>query len=292
MSEAAQHVAPQPSGAGVAIEVLETLVNRAYDRAKCWGGAVLLLQGGLYIFGVIAVFWPAITLSYPWVAVPLALVGAEITRRAGVYKGLAETAKRHHEYFAGFGTKPSGGQLADFRQSLRKELSAETNDLLKKGITYASDQPHGPRRVLENLSESAWFTKHLASKCVVLVASTVLITLSIAVTALLWSAGTLSSTATGLAAAKATAATFVFLISVGSIRSWVGYSKLSQKARDTDSEACRLLSGNPTEFDCQRLLAEYQLARASAPLIPTWVWKMCRDSLNEDWELKRPNNEC
>lgn len=251
-----------------------------------------MLQGGLYVAGVVAVFWPNITLAYPWVAVPLALVGAEIARRAAMYKGLAETAKRHHEYFAGFGTTPSGGQLADLRQSLRKELSAEANELLKKGITYASDEPHGPRRVLENLSESAWFTKHLASKCVLLVASTIIITLVVAISALLWSAQTLGSTPTGVAAAKAIAATFLFLISVGSIRSWAGYAKLSQKAKETDTEACALLKGEPTEFDSQRLLGEYQLARASAPLIPTWVWKMCRGSLNEDWELKRPKNEC
>ncbi|HEY1051251.1 MAG TPA: hypothetical protein VGE39_15880 [Prosthecobacter sp.] len=288
MSYEAQKAGAAASTSGVAIEVLETLVNRAYDRAKRWAGAVLILQGALYFFGALAVFWPVFTLTYPWVALPLALIGAEITRRAGVYKGLAETAKRHHEYFAGFGITPSGSQLADLRQSLRNELSLEANELLKKGITYASDQPHGPRRVLENLSESAWFTKHLAAKCVVWVASTVLLSLTTAISALLWSAESAASTPTGVATAKAIAATLIFLISVGTIRSWVGYSKLSLKAKDIDTEASRLLAGDPSEFEAQRLLAEYQLARSSAPLVPTWIWELHRYSLNEDWELKKP----
>ena len=273
---------------GVAVEVLETLVNRAYDRAKCWAGAVLLLQIGLYFSGLVAVFWPEITLTYPWIALPLALVGAEIARRAAVYKGLAETAKRHHEYFVGFGIEPSGGQLADLRQSLRNELSAETSELLKMGITYASDQPHGPRRVLENLSESAWWTKHLSGKCVLWLAGTVLTTLVVSISTLLWSSQTLGNNAAGVASAKGTAATLIFLISVGAIRSWAGYVKLSQKSKEIDSDACRLISGDPTEFEAQRLLAEYQLIRASAPLVPTWLWKIHRKSLNEDWELKRP----
>jgi hypothetical protein len=272
---------------GLPTEVLETLVNRAYDRAKRWAGAGMILQVVLFGAGVVAIFWPAVTLSYPWIAVPLALVGAEIARRAGTYKGLAETAKRQHEYVLGFGVKPSSGQLADLRQSLQNELSAEAHELLKKGITYASNESSGPRRALENLCESSWYTKHLASRCVMWVATTVIISLTIGVSLLLWTAGSLAATPGGLSAAKSVAASFTFLISVGSIRSWVAYAKLSQKAKDIDSEGGRLLSTeSPTPFDVQRLLTEYQVSRASAPLIPTWIWKIHRSSMNADWDLR------
>jgi hypothetical protein len=272
---------------GIATEVLGTLVNRAYDRAKRWSGAGLILQVVLFGAGVVAIFWPAVTLSYPWVAVPLALMGAEIARRAATYKGLAETAKRQHEYVVGFGVKPSLGQLADLRQSLQKEMSGEDDELLKKGITYASNEQVGPRRALENLCESSWFTKHLANQCVMWVAATVIIALTIGVSLLLWTTSSLAPTAGGLAAAKSVAASFIFLISVGSIRSWVAYAKLSHKAKDIDSEASRLLNTDaPSAFDVQRLLTEYQVSRASAPLIPTWIWKIHRTSMNADWELR------
>jgi|ERR1700693_2342127 len=84
---------------GLPTKVLETLVNRAYDRAKRWAGAGMILQVVLFGAGGVAIFWPAVTLSYPWIAVPLALVGAEIARRAGTYKGLAETAKRMNMFW-------------------------------------------------------------------------------------------------------------------------------------------------------------------------------------------------
>ncbi len=287
IDEPPQTASPSGGPGGHALEVLGTLVNRAYDRAKRWAGAWLILQGMLFLGGVVAVFWPAATLSYPWVAVPLALIGVEITGRASKYKSLAETAKRHHEVVVGFGISPSRTQLADLRQSLQNEMSPEADALLKKGITYASSEPVGPRRALENLCESAWFTKHLANRCVIWVAATVIISFTIVLSLLLWSAATLGGAAGGVIAAKSVAATFTFLISVGAIRSWVAYAKLSQKAKEIDTEACRLLTTDaPSTFDVQRLLTEYQVSRASAPLIPTWVWKIHRSSMNADWELR------
>lgn len=283
---------PSASATGVAVDVLETLVNRAFDRAKRWAGAVVALQVTLFAAGVLAIFWPDFTLSYPWFALPLALIGTELSRRAGTFKSLAEAAKRQHEQVAGFGVRPSGGQLADLRQHLQNELSPAQSELLKQGITYASDEPYGARRTLENLSESAWFTKHLANRCALWIATTFICTVTIAVSLLLWSASSAADAPARFAFAKSVAGTLIFLISIGSVRAWSSYSKLSQKAKDIDSEACHLLRlSDPSVFDAQRLLTEYQVARATAPLIPTWMWKLHRTTLNTDWALKRPTND-
>lgn len=287
MSQHPQPIVVSDCSAGLGIEVLETLVNRAYDRAKRWAGAVLILHSTLFLAGVLAIFLPILTMKYPWLAVPLSLLGSWISARASKYKSLAEGAKRQHEYVAGFGVKPSLRELANLRQSLKKQLSPEAGALLKQGITYASEEPHGSRRALENLAESAWFTKHLAARCVHWVATTFIITLLIAISLLLWAAAEVSGTSAGAAAAKSFAATFTFLISVGLIRSWLGYSKLERKAEKIDSDAMTMLGmENPSTFEAQRLLTEYQISRASAPLIPTWIWKVHRNSMNEDWELR------
>jgi len=271
-------------------EVLVTLVNRAYDRAKRWAGGVLILQVILFVTGVVAIFWPALTLTYPWIALPLAFAGAFISGRASKFKGMAESLKRTHEYFSGFGHKPSGSQLADLKQSLSAELNPEINELLKKGITYASDEKAGPRRIFENLSESAWYTKHLALYCAYGLGAIFLGAFALAIALLILSATSLAGTVVGVASAKCVAATLLFLMSIGMMRSVLAYYKLGQTSDSIDAEACRLLgrAEEPTVFEAQRLLAEYQLARATAPLVPTWVWKLRRDSLNEDWEIKRP----
>lgn len=292
MSSDTKHIVVPDSTPGLGLGVLETLVNRAYDRAKRWAGALLILQSGLFLAGVLAIFWPAWTLTYPWLAVPLALVGAWISARASKFKGMAEGAKRQHEYVAGFGVKPSLRELANLRQSLKNQLSPEADNLLKLGITYASEESCGPRRTLENLSESAWFTKHLATHCVHWVATTFIVTLVIAISLLLWSAAEVTGIAAGAAAAKSLAATFTFLISVGSIRSWVGYAKLERIADKIDGDASTMLAtADPSTFEVQRLLTEYQVTRASAPLIPTWIWKVHRNSMNEDWKLRSSKHD-
>ncbi len=237
MSSDAEHIGVGGGGSGLAVDVLEKLVNRAYDRAKRWSpGEYLYFKPGSFA-AVLAIFWPAWTLTYPWLAFPIALFGAWISARASKFKSMAESAKRQHEYVVGFGVKPSGAQLADLRQDLKNELSPEMANLLKLGITYASGEPQGPRRGLENLCESAWFTKHLARRCVFWVAGTFIVTLVVGVSLLLYSTANISGTEAGTAAAKSVAATFTFLISVGSIRSGVGYAKLSRKAEKIDGEA-------------------------------------------------------
>jgi hypothetical protein len=273
------------------VDVIESLVNQAYDKAKWWSGSVIGLQTTLFVAGVIAIFFSKFTLSYPWIALPLALLGAWMSGRAAKFKGMAERAKRQHEYLAGFGVAPSRGMLADLRVSLARELPEETDRLLHQGITYSSGKPPGAARVLENLCESGWFTKHLADWCASALRALFLGTVVIAVTLLLLSATSLSGTPVGIVAAKFVAATLIFLISIGTLRSWLAYAALSQKAGGIDAEASRLLAaGKLDAFEAQRLLAEYQLARASAPLVPTWVWRFRRDTLNKHWELKRPQD--
>lgn len=273
------------------VDIIEGLVNQAYDKAKWWAGSVIGLQTALFIAGIIAIFFSKFTLSYPWIALPLALLGAWMSGRAAKFKGMAERAKRQHEYLAGFGVAPSGGMLADLRVGLANELPAETDRLLRQGITYSSGKPPGVARVLENLCESGWFTKHLADWCACTLRALFLATVGIAVVLLLFSATSLSGTPVGIVAAKFVAATMIFLISIGTLRSWLAYAALSQKAGDIDAEADRLLAaGKLDAFEAQRLLSEYQLSRASAPLVPTWVWRLRRETLNKHWELKRPQD--
>jgi hypothetical protein len=271
------------------VDVIEGLVNQAYDKAKWWAGSAIGLQAALFVAGVAAIFFAEFTLSYPWIALPVALVAALISGRASKFKGMAERAKRQHEYLAGFGVVPSRGMLADLRVSLGRELPPETDRLLRKGITYSSGKPPGAERVLENLCESAWFTKHLADWCARALRALFVGTVGIAVALLLLSATSLSGTPVGIVAAKFVAATLIFLISIGTLRSWLAYTALSQKAGDVDIEAGRLLTaGNPDAFEAQRLLAEYQLSRASSPLVPTWVWRLRRDFMNKNWAIKNP----
>ena len=272
-------------------DILGKLVNKAYKKAKTWSGVVAILEISLFLSGIIAVFSQKISLGYPWIALPIALVGVFISSKSSGFKNKAETLKRNHEYLMGFGTIPNRGDLADLQIELSKELPKDDEELLLKGITYWSKKSSGPIRTLENLMESAWFTKHLAGFCAYSLGAVFLVSLALAVSLLLLCATSLAGTPVGLAASKCIAATIMFLISTRVLVSWLAYLGSRKNAEAIDSAASDLLAtAKRTDiFEVQKLLSEYQIARASAPLIPTWVWKIRRNTLNKAWEnLKHP----
>lgn len=267
---------------------MDSLVNAAYDRAKWWAGLVLILQVLLFVGGVVAVFAPQFSLTYPWIAVPLAMINAAIAGRAGECKGDAESLKRRLEFWAGFGRPLSGRMLADFRQKLPHSLPPEVDRLLREGNTYASAQPPGPKRAAENLGESAWFSRHLAGWCATALSFVFWITLGSALALLFYSAISLTGSHAGVSAAKCVSATLMFILSGGAWRAWQGYKSFSSRAKEIDDEAARLAAtANPDVWEVQRLWGEYQLARSAAPLIPTWVWKLRRHRLDSDHKTLR-----
>ena len=269
------------------IPVLIRLQNTAFRQAKLWSGLLVGLQVFLFAGGVVSIFSERWSLSYPWLAFPLAVVGVWISSRAAHFKSRAEFLKRQHEYLDGLGNRPSDRISANLQAELPAELKPEVERLLTEGVTYASDSPAGLKRVLENVCESAFFSQHLAGRCAVYLLGLLMVTGVFAVSFLLYCLHTLHDAATAVTAARSIAATLVFLISAGTVRSWRGYASFSAKADQTYADAARLLTGeNLDACETHRLLSEYQLARAAAPLLPTTVWKLHRGRLNQIWATR------
>ncbi len=283
MSEPTESLEPPPIE-----DALRTSVNFAYDRAKRWAGGLLALQGFLFVGSITAMLAPALTLTYPWVALPLAALNTFVALRASRIKGVAEDAKRRHEYFEAFGETPSARWLADFRMVHHGRLPETVEALLRQGITYASSKVSGPERAMEMLSESAWYSRHLAAWCATALAILIAVSLTLALAILLYLLASLGDASAGEVASRAIAGTLLLLVSLGVVRNYTAYAGFSKKSEKTDEAASALLeSGREIDhFDAQRLFAEYQLARAGTPLIPTWVWKINRHRLNENYSLK------
>lgn len=268
--------------------ILVQLQNAAFQKAKFWSCALVGMQVFLFAGGLVSLLSVGWSLSYPWLAFPLAAAGAVMTARATHMKSRAESLKRQHEFLDGLGSAPSDRTLANLRAELPAALQPEIDRLLTEGVTYASAQPAGLKRILENVSESAFFSSHLAAKCAIYLLALMLITGVVAVSFLLFFLTTLDDATTAVTAARAIAATLVFLISAGTLKSWRGYVSFSAKANQAHAEAARLLKdGEPDPCETHRVLAEYQLARAGAPMIPTEIWKMHRDRLNAIWASSR-----
>lgn len=265
-------------------EILKRLVITAFDKAKWWSMTTIAIQASIFLVGLVAIFVPKITTSYPWVGLPLAVVGAWVATKGSGYKSVAEQLKRQQELSDGFGRKLSAAQLSDIKHQLGNDLPEDKHLVLKQGVTYASASEKGPKRVLENLIESAWFSKHLSAVCVKILTTVTVLALISSISALFWSLENISATTDAIGASRFIASTLIFALSVGLVRSLRGYQSFHDKCVTIESQAQNQMASDDN-FEALRILAEYQLARAGAPMIPTWVWKLRKDQLNEDWKV-------
>ena len=276
---------------GNAGTVLESLISLYYQKAKAWRVWHLAIEMAIYMAGIAAVFFPKLPLEYPAIGLLLVLTTALLSAKEEKLKSIAETLKRQHEYWQGLGVPPARGLLAELQVRAPGSLTKEIENLLREGLTFSSVKSCGPERALENLSESSWFTKELAAWCGDRLREVFIGSVLVAVIVLLVIASSVGAGTTSTGIAKCVASSLAFLMSVGVLRSWLAYERYSREAGEIEAEAQRLLKAAPVNaFDAQRLLAEYQLVRASAPAIPTLVWSRRRDKLNRAWnELKRPS---
>lgn len=266
---------------------LQNLANKAFDRAKLWSGVAHALQILIYLAGAVAVLYPKITLQYPWIALPLAAISLGINTRANSLRSDAEMLKRNLESFDGFGFPVEGRMLADLRQKLNIKLSDQKLELLRKGNTYASDEPVGAKRAAQNLAESTWYSKQLSKYAFQWLSGIFVISLLISISLLLYSAISLSGSSVGISASRCVAATLIFIISGGILKALQGFHSFAHKAEQIDNEVSVLITQDAFDtYRVKHLLGEYQLARAQAPLIPTFVWKIHRKTMNQNFKLR------
>lgn len=262
-------------------ERLARFVTNAFKRAKWWAAFVIYVQVLIFVVAVASTLLPAYASAAGLFSLLIVFVSPYINWISSRAKSAAEGAKRQHELLNGFGIAPSVTFLRDQAVLFRKGVSDKELALLSEGIRFESQENKGPRRAMENLQESAWFSKTLVGDCLtglIVVAISVFgfsLCLLIATVQLPW-------TSQGAIIGRVISLTLGFALSIGIVRNILSYWGFRSAAATAESAAIDILkSSEIDEKRAIRALMEYQFARASAPMIPTWIWKRKKDSLNE-----------
>ena len=155
--------------------------------------------------------------------------------------------------------------------------SGSVKKRVKREVTeepyFASKEEPGPKRAVENVLESAWWSKHLSES--MFWTCSVIIGCAIAGSVVALVASVLAVTDHDTLGSVARIVTSVLLLglSCGLVRLAVGYYGFGQKAAQIEVQAESLLAKKVVLIDAVKLLHEYQLARSSAPIIPEWIWR-------------------
>jgi hypothetical protein len=261
-------------------EVTLVPVMRAlFRKSKYWYAAALVGKLVVSLMGLIYLYSAMSRVTEPILAFILYIASELAVWRSEKFRNLAEAALRRLEHSNSFGWKFSGVEYI----SLLINASAATQTSPEP--YYASTAAPGATRALDNVLESAWWSQQLSASlrtCCLMVAA-ILATLAISG---LW---------LGVAGEPQGVSREVLSVLVSSLLGLLPAADLLRLSRNfgefgdvsrgvVDHAESLSHSKDLRDQDVLMLLHEYQVARSNAPLIPEWLWKMKRGTLNKLWD--------
>lgn len=263
---------------------IRLLMQAQFDEAKrwwIWANVSRLLVVIITIISLIRKEW----LDWIWILpAGFTVTHSLLQWRADTLQGKADAITRKLELQDGFGWKISEQERAD--------LILEVSDKVKKKAYGTEESPYFDsrqevfaRRAIENLKQSSWYTRHLAKKMAkyvfVLCASAVALALLSTFIVIVF---TSPLQRWGPNIGRIVIIVLVFMVAYGYLRLGFQYRLLSSQAEKSSNRASQLLELETlTGIQAVRLLHEYQIARATAPMIPDWLWNRTKDELNRLW---------
>ncbi|MEP6673196.1 MAG: hypothetical protein ABJF10_28865 [Chthoniobacter sp.] len=256
-------------------------------RAKSWWRTSLSLKGLSFVVVAVSLVpnFPAVPV--PFVVVAIAILAELASQKMEIIKGDAEMVRRSVDWLESLGWPVSNRDYPD--------MLVRYDDILKEASMlaataepyFASLEVPSSKRLLENVMESAWWSKHLCQRmvryCQIFAAFAIggsFILLTIALIGV-------DSNKVRVGVARVVASLLTLVLSFGLVNLIRGYSRFARKAEDVEVKAEVLLNSGCGEIDAIKLMQAYHLARAGAPIIPDSVWRRMRPALNELWKKKR-----
>lgn len=259
------------------------LSQALYDLSKKWWWSGIAGNLGVFFVGTVIVLWSP-GLKYGALLIFLIYLTSELCLlRSDAVKGLAETILRKLDFEESFDWKIKGSEMSDYVMRSPARLRKSLPTSAPEENYFASSEVSAPVRAVENVQESSWWSKHLAERmghlcltatCLLLLGSILILVVSI---------DTVRSFTSLSNIGRVVTSALMLVFSLGLLKLMFGYYGFSKKAARVEQAAEHLLKSGCEERDAVKLLHEYQVARATSPLIPTQLWKWMRDDLNDQW---------
>lgn len=258
--------------------------------AKWWWGASLASKIVGFAIGTLFILLPSLIRAevVASIVAGCTIVAELCMYRSDAVKTTAQQFRRKLDIQDGFGWVIPATEHSD----LLLRCSASVKNRAKKRSMqepyFASAEPAGPARALKNVSESAWWTKHLAEKMAIVCCIILAVTIIGAIIVLTVAIQTRAEHSTQANVSRIVTGFLVLLLSLGVIKLMISYNGLSKNSGISETAAERALQAKKIEqLEALRIMYDYHLTRALGPIIPTWIWKLYRNEFNETWQALR-----
>lgn len=270
---------------------LQLLMKIWGDEAKFWWNASIMVQVGVILLSAYSTLTQNFTTVTALFLIPIMSVLAPLMKwRADYKKGDYQALLRKFEFFDGLGWTITQLERSDWLASLRtKQRQKITASDRMPQHYFASNKPPSEVRLLENLEESSWWSKHLGKFTAFFIGGTTILTMSVSFVVLLLSVQRATDQTSIESIAKVIVSVIAALFSIGFVRLAVDYWLFSESSAKFENAASKILD-DPTPInheEATKLVHEYQIARSGAPMIPNWAWKCNEKKLNAIWREQR-----
>lgn len=203
------------------------------------------------------------------------------------YQSRADSILRKIEMWNGLGWAITTKEISDLLVDAPKALSNNQG-----GSNYfSSGASQSIKRVLENLEESTWYTKHQAKRMSIFLFITSCVGILVAFFTLFISLQNAITQPTASTIADITMSVVVFMFSGGYIRLAYKYLRLFQQAERIEDITYSMIQESLTkdiaDIQAIKLLHDYQIIRAKSPMLPNWLWTLMEKRLNTLWREHR-----
>jgi hypothetical protein len=268
------------------LPTLRDLSRMQFSVAQWCLAAALIADIAALVVGVVGATSPA------WVGwatlglVVLALVAAQARAIGDRYSGRANEILRRLDLHEGLGRPIDPIIAADLVDDTPPFVQRWTR-WREEDPYFGSTQPLSPRRLVENVRESSWWSKRLAGD---MASAAWMLGAALAVLGIL----TLVAATNGLMSEDAVQSSapwlsggILLLISQSPLQARRRYLELRDGVERIQERAHSLLqSRQVNEIEALEIAADYHLVRQCAPVIPTAWYNHRRDTLNNLWRTR------
>jgi hypothetical protein len=259
-------------------------INRTqFLYAKRFWMAAISMKLVIFALGVWAVFLAFPPRYIPQILLVLAIFSEILQLRSDEIKSQAESLLRTLDLCRSFGREISAADKRNMAYDLSRGLRKRFTGANISDDYFKSTEVIGPQKAIENLLESAWYTRRQVGVMVGVYILLIAILLALSVFALIVALRETNNPQIQEQLVKVVTAWLLLIVSLNMIKAAWSYFKMYQRCQKTEFLCEHLLRNPITEADAVRQWYEYQMSRASSPLLPEWLWRIMKPSLDDAW---------
>ncbi len=255
--------------------------KKQFSKAKRFFGLALTVKILIFVIGIYGLSNPSLQNYLPLMILLLSLTSETFSIISDKYKSQGEKLLRALDLRLSFGsTIPKTVELElneQIAKKRRKEFTAEEDTY------FLSTSIEGPKKALENLRESSWYSKKQSTIMLIFYSLLTISLIIVSLTSVIIASKEILNHQIRNQTTNTATSFLMLLISLRMITGGYSYFRMRATCEKFFNTTESLLKHEIDEEETKTLWNEYHLYRASFPLLPEWLWRIKGDSWERAW---------